>query len=106
MKRWRNKLLLLGGVAALGLTLPAFGQEATAPPPPEQNVQSPPSVAPPAAQPMAVGLARFGSSAAAQDGRNRDRASVTFTELNDSGLSGTAELTSRRQGTEVAMQIN
>jgi len=31
---------------------------------------------------------------------------VTFTELNDSGLSGTAELTSRRQGTEVAMQIN
>ena len=55
---------------------------------------------------LAVGLASFGSSAAAQDGQNRDRASVTFTELNDSGLSGTAELTARRQGTEVSMQIN
>jgi hypothetical protein len=55
---------------------------------------------------MAVGLASFGSSAVAQDGQNRDRASVTFTELNDSGLSGTAELTARRQGTEVSMQIN
>ena len=42
---------------------------------------------------MAGGLARFGSPAAAQDESNRARASVTFTELNDSGLSGTAELT-------------
>jgi hypothetical protein len=48
----------------------------------------------------------FPNAAAAQDGQNRERASVTFTELNDSGLTGTAELTARRQGTEVSMQIN
>ena len=28
MKRWRNKLLLLGGAAVLGLAIPALGQEA------------------------------------------------------------------------------
>src|SRR5215207_406727 len=50
--------------------------------------------------------AGFGGPAAAQDEQNRDRASVTFTELNDSGLSGTAELTARRQRTEVSMRIN
>src|SRR5918998_832385 len=55
---------------------------------------------------MASGWAGVGGPAAAQDEQNRDRASVTFTELNDSGLSGTAELTARRQGTEVSMQIN
>src|SRR5215204_5566097 len=59
-----------------------------------------------AAVAMASGWAGFANPAAAQDGQNRDRASVTFTELNDSGLSGTAELTVRRQGTEVSMQIN
>jgi hypothetical protein len=53
---------------------------------------------------MAVGLASFGSSVAAQDEQNR--ASVTFTELNDSGLSGTAELTARGKRTEVSMRIN
>src|SRR5215207_5770605 len=55
---------------------------------------------------MGSGWAGFGNPAAAQDGQNRDRASVTFTELNDSGLSGMAELTARRQRTEVSMQIN
>ena len=55
---------------------------------------------------MASGWAGFENPAAAQDGQNRDRASVTFTELNDSGLTGTAELTARRQGTEVSMQID
>ena len=55
---------------------------------------------------LASGWAGSGGPAAAQDGQNRERASVTFTELNDSGLSGAAELTARRQGTEVAMQIN
>jgi hypothetical protein len=55
---------------------------------------------------MAVGLASFGSSAAAQDEQNRARASVTFTELNDSGLSGTAKLTARGNRTEVSMRIN
>jgi len=54
----------------------------------------------------AVGLASFGSSVAAQDEQNRDRGSVTFTELNDSGLSGTAELTARGKRTEVSMRIN
>jgi hypothetical protein len=52
-----------------------------------------------------VGLS-FGGPAAAQDEQNRDRASVTFIELNDSGLSGTAELTALRQGTEVSMRVN
>lgn len=47
MKPWRNKLLLLGGVAALGLAIPALGQDApvlppgfgdnASPPPPETN---------------------------------------------------------------------
>jgi hypothetical protein len=55
---------------------------------------------------MAGGLVRFGSPAAAQDEPNKTRASVTFTELNDSGLSGTAELTSRGKRTEVSMRIN
>jgi hypothetical protein len=55
---------------------------------------------------MASGWAGAGGPAAAQDERTRDRASVTFTELNDSGLSGTAELTARREGTAVSMQIN
>jgi hypothetical protein len=55
---------------------------------------------------MAVGLASFGSPAAAQDEQDRARASVTFTELNDSGLSGTAELTARGKRTEVSMRIN
>jgi len=57
---------------------------------------------------MAVigGGAGFGGPAAAQDEQNGDRASVTFTELNDSGLSGTAELTARGQRTEVSMRIN
>src|SRR5919112_377269 len=50
-----------------------------------------------------VGL---GSSVAAQDEQNRVRASVTFTELNDSGLSGTAELAARGKRTEVSMRIN
>ena len=54
----------------------------------------------------AVGLASFGSSVAAQDEQNRARGSVTFTELNDSGLSGTAELTARGKRTEVSMRIN
>lgn len=50
MKRWRSKLLLLGGVAALGLTIPAFSQESVPPPPPpeQSNVQLPlPQAAPP-----------------------------------------------------------
>jgi hypothetical protein len=55
---------------------------------------------------MASGWAGAGGPAAAQDERTRDRASVTFTELNDSGLSGTAELTARREGTAVSMQIS
>src|SRR5215204_7547720 len=59
-----------------------------------------------AAVAMASGWAGFANQAAAQDEQNRDRASVTFTELNDSGLSGTAELTARRQRTEVSMRIN
>jgi hypothetical protein len=54
----------------------------------------------------AVGLASFGSSVAAQDEQNRARGSVTFTELNDSGLSGTAELAARGNRTEVSMRIN
>ena len=54
----------------------------------------------------AGGGAGFGYPAAAQDEQNRDRASVTFTELNDSGLSGAAELAARRQRTEVFMRIN
>jgi len=54
----------------------------------------------------AVGLADFGSSVAAQDEQNRARGSVTFTELNDSGLSGTAELATRGKRTEVSMRIN
>jgi hypothetical protein len=54
----------------------------------------------------AVGLAGFGSSVAAQDEQNRARGSVTFTELNDSGLSGTAELAARGNRTEVSMRIN
>jgi hypothetical protein len=55
---------------------------------------------------VAGGGAGFGDPAAAQEEQNGDRASVTFTELNDSGLSGTAELTARRQRTEVSMRIN
>jgi hypothetical protein len=55
---------------------------------------------------MASGWTGSDGPAAAQDGQNRERASVTFTALNDSGLSGTAELSARRQGTEVSMQIN
>src|SRR5215211_2965046 len=55
---------------------------------------------------MVSGEAGFADLAAAQDEQNRDRASVTFTELNDSGLSGTAELTARGKRTEVSMQIN
>jgi hypothetical protein len=52
----------------------------------------------------AVGLASFGSSVAAQDEQNRARGSVTFTELNDSGLSGTAELATRGKRTEESMR--
>jgi hypothetical protein len=55
---------------------------------------------------MASGWAGFGDLAAAQDELSRDRASVTFTELNDSGVSGTAELTARRQRTEVSMRVD
>lgn len=33
MKRWRNKLFLLGGVAALGVAIPAFSQDAPVLPP-------------------------------------------------------------------------
>src|SRR5215218_7358725 len=55
---------------------------------------------------MASGWAGFGDQATAQDKPNRGRASVTFTELNDSGLSGTAKLTARGQRTEVSMQID
>src|SRR5215212_2686386 len=55
---------------------------------------------------MASGWAGFGDSAAAQDKQNGDRASVTFTELNDSGLSGTAELTARGKRSEVSMRVN
>jgi len=55
---------------------------------------------------MASGWAGFGNQATAQDKPNRARASVTFTELNDSGLSGTAELTARGQRTEVSMRID
>src|SRR3546814_2243683 len=55
MKRWRTKLALLGGAAALGLAIPAIGQEApesllppgfgdpeTLPPPVEQPPAPPP----------------------------------------------------------------
>jgi len=59
-----------------------------------------------AAMAMVSGWAGFGDQAAAQDEQNRDRASVTFTELNDSGLSGTAELTARGKRTEVSMRID
>jgi hypothetical protein len=49
MKRWRSKLLLLGGVAALGLAIPAFSQDADAPesllPP---GFEEPPADEPPA----------------------------------------------------------
>src|SRR5215218_5323347 len=55
---------------------------------------------------MASGWAGFGDQAMAQDKPNRGRASVSFTELNDSGLSGTAELTARGQRTEVSMRID
>jgi hypothetical protein len=55
---------------------------------------------------MASGWAGFGNPADAQDGQDSDRASVTFAELNDSGLSGTAVLTARGKRTEVSMQIN
>src|SRR5215207_8146581 len=55
---------------------------------------------------MGSGWAGFGNPAAAQDDQNSNRASVTFTELNDSGLSGTAELTARGKRTEVSMQID
>ncbi len=55
---------------------------------------------------MIGALAGPGNLASAQDERTRERASVTFTELNDSGLSGTADLTARRERTEVSMQIN
>jgi hypothetical protein len=55
---------------------------------------------------MTSGWADFGDQATAQDEPNRGRASVTFTELNDSGLSGTAELTARGQRTKVSMRID
>ena len=55
---------------------------------------------------MAGGLAGSGNRAAAQNERDRERATVTFTELNDSGLSGGAVLTARGQRTEVDMRIN
>ena len=73
MKRWRNKLLLLGGVAALGLSIPALGQEspesllppgfgdpdAPLPPPVEANNAEPTAPRPtPAPTPTALpGLA-------------------------------------------------
>ncbi|PWG03589.1 hypothetical protein [Sphingosinicella humi] len=60
MKRWRTKLLLLGGAAALGLAIPAIGQEApesllppgfgdpeALPPPVEQPPTPPPGTPPP-----------------------------------------------------------
>src|SRR5829696_10073462 len=59
-----------------------------------------------AAMAMVSGWADFGDQATAQDEPNRGRASVTFTELNDSGLSGTAELTARGQRTKVSMRID
>jgi hypothetical protein len=55
---------------------------------------------------LSSGTTDFGGHAAAQDQRARDGASVTFAELNESGLSGTAELTDRGDRTAVAMRIN
>lgn len=43
MKRWRNKLLLLGGVAALGVAIPAFSQDAPVLPPGFGAPDTPPS---------------------------------------------------------------
>ena len=55
---------------------------------------------------MATAGVGIENPAAAQEGQHSDRASVTFTELNDSGLSGTAELAARGKRTEVSMRIN
>jgi hypothetical protein len=55
---------------------------------------------------MTGGMAGVGGVATAQDEKAGDRASVAFTELNDSGLSGTAELTARGERTNVSMRIN
>lgn len=46
MKRWRSKFLLLGGVAALGLAIPAFSQDAPVLPPGFGTPTTPPAETP------------------------------------------------------------
>lgn len=83
MKRWRNRVLLLGGVAALGLAIPALSQETesllppgfgdpAAQPPPETNVVQPetetPSPSPtPTPSAPAAGETTVVENAAAED---------------------------------------
>jgi hypothetical protein len=55
---------------------------------------------------VSSGIPGYGNLAAAQDEEARARAAVTFSELNDSGLSGTAELTARGARTNVSMWID
>lgn len=55
---------------------------------------------------MVTALAGLGGTAAAQEEQAQEKGSVTFTELNDSGLSGTAELEAQGDQTAVTMRIN